>query len=223
MAPTQTDSKSTTKKASLAARGAAKLRRGAQTVLHKGLLRYVLALGATLRKTHRSRWATVAERVPTWDSRNLVVASLVAEGSSVVDVGAGAQTLRKHIKGLVKYTPCDLFKNTPDTHIIDFNEGVYPTGIEQHDYVICSGVLEYVRDPEPFVRFLKASGKTMVLTYNVRLPKDSTIDRLAKDWVNHFSAEELRALLQAHGLKQVREIKSHPEIPQETVYLVERI
>ena len=163
------------------------------------VFRWLRAFMSLARRTNLKRWSSVATRIPHWDPRTIRIAELINPGSSLVDIGAGAQTMRTHVKGLVKYTPCDLFKNTPDTVVCNFNEGVYPVIDIRHDFCLSSGVLEYIRKPLPFLAFLKSAGDRVILTYNVRLENDSIVNRLACDWINHFTYEELLALLTESG------------------------
>ncbi len=181
------------------------------------------ALLTVIRGTNVRRWAKNIHEVPTWDSRNRVIAALVPPGITVMDIGAGAQTMRQHLKGIALYTPCDLFPTTPDTLICDFNRGILPQVPKVHDLAICSGILEYVVDPDSFFKFVTAWNRGIILSYNVRLAGDSKVDRLAKDWVNHFTLEEIREIAGQHGWRVAKEIHSNPHIPQEMVFLLEPV
>jgi hypothetical protein len=79
---------------------------------------------------------------------------------------------------------------------------------------ICSGILEYVNDAEAFFRFVTANSRGVILSYNVLLPGDSKVERLAKDWISHFSIEEIGMLTVRHGLRVAKKIQSNPLIPQ---------
>lgn len=175
------------------------------------------ALKPLLRKNNLRRWTQVSQEIPSWDDRNRLIASMVPPGSSALDIGAGAQTLRRHLREPSRYTPCDLVRSTPDTILCDFNNGLIPTGIPKHDFAICSGVLEYIRTPAPFLQFLRDHGRQVVLSYNVRLPDDSLVDRLVNDWVNNFTATEIRQLLIDHGLNPSAE---HTFGQREVVFLL---
>ena len=44
-------------------------------------------------RTHKRRWQKVSQDPnPHWDDRNKVISSLIPDGSSVLDLGCGAQT-----------------------------------------------------------------------------------------------------------------------------------
>ena len=167
----------------------------------KTLSKLCQALMPLFRKNNLRRWTKVSQEIPSWDARNRLIAGIVPPGSSVLDIGAGAQTLRRHLRETSFYTPCDLVQSTSDTILCDFNNGLIPTGLPRHDFAICSGVLEYIRTPAPFLKLLREHGRQVILSYNVRLPEDSLVDRLANDWVNNYNAAEIRQLLIDHGLR----------------------
>ena len=152
-------------------------------------------------RTNKRRWRRVAQDPnPHWDWRNQIISKTVPAGVSVLDLGCGAQTLRRHLSPDCKYQPCDLVKSSPDVILCDFNEGLYPEVSETYDYVICSGVLEYIRNPQEFLRRCSAFGKTMILSYCPLVPGQGRLDRLAVNWINHFKASELEALFTESGL-----------------------
>lgn len=194
------------------------LRKLDRLVFSKGRALLTLVRGTNLR-----RWEKNTRETPSWDSRNRTIAALVPPGITVLDVGAGAQTMRQHLKGITLYTPCDLFQTTPDTLICDFNRGILPKVPSRHDLAICSGILEYVHDPDVFFKFLTSNSKDLILSYNVFLPGDSRVERLSKDWINHFSLDEIRALVKRYGYRIADEIPSNPQIPQEMVFVLKQV
>lgn len=161
------------------------------------------ALVTLLIPTKKRLWQKVAAAgPPTWDDRNKIIAGFIPPGSSVLDVGCGAQTLKLYLKPGCRYQPCDVVKSTPDVIFCDFNAGAYPHISEQYDYVVCSGVFEYIRNPEEFLRRIPFLGRSTILSYNLFKPGDSKIARLANGygWLNHFTREELQNLFRDIGL-----------------------
>lgn len=153
--------------------------------------------------TNVNRWREVSKNPrPHWDDRNEIIARLIPAGSSVIDLGCGPQTLRRHLPASCKYQPCDVIKSTPDVIFCDFNAGVYPDVKETYDYVVCSGVFEYIRKPEEFLKRNSKLAKTMILSYNPfnQFPGDTKIRRLNCDWLNHFTKPELEKLFAEVGL-----------------------
>ena len=147
---------------------------------------------AMIFRTQKNRWAQVAVGgQPSWDSRNEKIAGFIPAGSSVLDLGCGAQTLKGHLAPGCEYQPCDLIKSSPEVIVCDFNAGIYPKLDKKYTYVVCSGVLEYIRDHEQFLKQCRFLGDTLILSYNAFLPGDSKIQRMANHWINHFSQPAL--------------------------------
>jgi SAM-dependent methyltransferase len=154
-------------------------------------------------RTRVRQWRKVAfAGTPSWDDRNQIMAGFVPAGSSVLDVGCGAQTLKKHLPPGCKYQPSDIVKSSPEVILCDLNAGVYPDTREYFDYVVCSGVFEYVRKPREFLQKIPRYGRIVLMSYNPLNPGGSKLDRLGNGWgwVNHFSREELENLLDEMGL-----------------------
>ncbi|WP_162527448.1 class I SAM-dependent methyltransferase [Casimicrobium huifangae] len=171
-------------------------------------------------QTNRGRWAKVAvSGMPSWDSRNRIIGTYILPGSSVIDLGCGAQTLKKHIATDCIYQPCDLIKSTPDVIVCDFNKGDYPNVGKKFDYVVCSGVLEYIRDSKMFLKKIWSLGDTVILSYNPRILGVSVISRMTNNWINHYSRSELEALFVELGVNWYLKNKSQNE---ELIYLLKK-
>ena len=151
-------------------------------------------------RTDVRRWARVAGEVPPWDSRNRKIATFIPDGSSVLDLGAGAQTLREHLPSACFYQPCDIIISSRDIIYCDFNSGEYPVVPFCFDYAVCSGLLEYIRRPEEFLRVVSGYSRNLILSYNLCRKGETILDRLAKGWVNHLSLQQLMASIGAAGL-----------------------
>lgn len=152
-------------------------------------------------RSHTSQWAKVAAAgVPVWDRRNKIIAGFVSSGSSVLDLGCGAKTLRTHLHPSCKYQPCDLVASSPEVILCDFNAGQYPNLTERFSHVVCSGVLEYIRAPKQFLLRVAGYGDTLLLSYNPMQEGDSKIKRMSRTWCNHFSKVELESLFSDVGL-----------------------
>jgi hypothetical protein len=178
-----------------------------------------LAAKSSLLKTDKRRWKKVSQRVPHWDERNIVIANLIPDGVSVLDLGSGAQTLRRHLKPGCQYQPCDVIQSSPDVIHCDFNSGIYPVLKTRYDYVICSGVFEYMRDPARFVSEVPKYGKKTIFTFNPSNPKQSVVARLAGGWVNHMEQDQVEQLFRSKGLSfRILHRKNHTPIVEEIVY-----
>jgi hypothetical protein len=166
--------------------------------IHRSLLAIVEAL---IFRTQKSRWEQVAVGGrPPWDLRNEKIASFIPAKSSVLDLGCGAQTLKGYLPSECEYQPCDLIKSSPEVIVCDFNAGIYPRLKRKYTHVVCSGVLEYIRDHERFLKESASLGGTLILSYNTCLPGYSKLLRMTNHWINHFSQTGLEELFSRVGL-----------------------
>lgn len=172
--------------------------------LHK-VLRAVSAICETaVFRSHPRRWARVAAAgKPTWDRRNEIIAGFIPPESSVLDLGAGAQTMRTHLHPSCEYQPCDLVKSSPEVILCDFNAGQYPPSSLRFSHVICSGVLEYMREPSVFMKNISICGDNLLLSYNPLHQGVSLVQRMKNHWCNHLQQSELEDLFRDSGLDSV--------------------
>jgi hypothetical protein len=182
------------------------VRYGADWTISNGnmarVCRNVLAALTTLVvRTNVRRWKKAAqEKKPCWDERNRIIATFIPEASSVIDLGAGAQTLKRYLKSGCEYQPCDIVKSSPDTIVCDFNSGIYPSLSRRYDYVVCSGVFEYMRHPSQFLSNIRRYGNRIILSYVPAGQAIGPFERLARGWVNHLTSQQLETLFATNGL-----------------------
>ena len=151
-------------------------------------------------RTDKRRWRKVATEVPPWDQRNKLIGKLIPANSSVVDLGCGAMTLKGWLPPGCVYQPCDVVKSAPEVILCDFNEGLYPALDRKYDYVVCSGVLEYMRAPLEFLKRISQYGSKVLLSYNPIRDGGGKLARLASGWLNHMTQPELEKLFCDAGL-----------------------
>jgi hypothetical protein len=165
----------------------------------------VAVLMTVMVRTNKRRWKKVASAgPPVWDSRNATIAGLIPPGSAVLDLGSGAQTLKTYLQRDCFYQPCDVVQSTPDVIVCDFNRGQYPHVNRRFTHVVCSGVLEYIRDHRRFLKEISSLGDNVILSYNVRVAGHTKFERMANNWINHFSREELERVFEDSNLAAER-------------------
>jgi len=170
--------------------------------IKKWVIEAVFVLRTVLFRTDVRRWQRVAKGgAPSWDERNKQIAELIPANSSVLDLGAGPQTLRGYLSPGCTYQPCDVVKSSDDVLLCDFNGGIYPQVERPFDFVVCSGVLEYIRDLSTFLDATIALGDCTILTYTPVQNGDTLWMRAAEGWVNHLKQEQLEELLDKLGVQ----------------------
>jgi len=115
--------------------------------------------------TDFSRWAAEALIVPPWDGRNVQIAKLIRTDSSVLDIGAGNMTLRRHLASCRRYVPMDCVPTAPETAVVDLNSNDPPVFEDRFDYSVLSGVLEHLDCPERALSWASTWGREVVFSY----------------------------------------------------------
>jgi len=165
------------------------------------LRKLVAVLKTMMIPTQKKRWKKVAAAgPPAWDSRNAIIAGFIPPGSAVLDLGSGAQTLKNHLPDDCFYQPCDVVRSTPDVIVCDFNRGEYPRATRRFSHVVSSGVLEYIRDHRRFLKEISMLGDSIIVSYNLRVSGHTKFERMANNWINHFSREELERIFEELNL-----------------------
>jgi hypothetical protein len=148
--------------------------------------------------TDYHRWQLVHGESEGWLSRSEIIALSIPSNSSVLDLGAGSQSLKRYLQGCI-YQPCDLFQTTPDTLICDFNKNIYPHIDNEYDFVVCNGLLEYIREPKVFLNKIIPMGRKYIISYAIKLPTSSQKWRLSMGWFNHYYEIDLENLFNGLG------------------------
>lgn len=168
--------------ASAVARARSRMRRG---------LRVLRTAAGT---TDRGRWVDTNDPGYQTADRNRLIAAFVPDGSSVLDLGAGTQQLRRFLPPGCEYQPCDLVERE-NVLGCDFNAGRFPDVRQRYDVLVVSGVLEFVRDPEGFLGRLPSFGDTLLLSYRIRPTGVTVRERLVSGYLSHLTQEELEDML----------------------------
>ena len=162
--------------------------------------------------TNIHRWSSLAESVepPSWTKRNELIGSLIPDNVSVLDIGCGNGDLKRFIPPNVKYCGLDCV-GIPCDHkiILDFNmTNVYDLSLPiKYDYIICSGVLEYIQNPNTFIRFISQNGKNIILSYALHENRPIIEYSHLNGWVNDLPRRLLMDIFADHCLSPIIETK----------------
>lgn len=97
---------------------------------------------------------------PSWSGRNAVIARHIPKKTSVIDMGCGGKDLLNYIEPS-KYLGIDYTDSHADL-IMDFNQQFEIDG--GWDYLVCSGVLEYLVDVDMFLSTIQGKSKFYLIT-----------------------------------------------------------
>ncbi len=142
-------------------------------------------------------------------------------GKSLIDIGAQDGVYKKYFRHL-RYVTQDIQQNKSGTVDIigDINEGIAEISDESFDYILCTQVLEHIREPHKvfreFCRILKPGGKIFLTTHlcfeEHMIPHDYF----------RFTRYGLRYLGEGHGFT-VERIAPHGGIFQVLALIIDTI
>jgi polysaccharide pyruvyl transferase WcaK-like protein/2-polyprenyl-3-methyl-5-hydroxy-6-metoxy-1,4-benzoquinol methylase len=171
--------------------------------------------------TTEQRWTQSVERYGRPHLRLRQVAALVKElePKRMLDVGCATGHLRMLCSG-VEYTGCDFIAPAPPVgfpfHQCNFNRESFPSGLEDFDVVVCSGVLEYIDNTSAFLASLRsaltAEGHLVITYFNMN--HISRIWRLVSgrsfpvhpDWRGFYSPREVQRVIEKSGFQILKSI-----------------
>ncbi len=146
------------------------------------------------RGTDGARWADPANLEAGAEERARRAAAHIAEGSHILDLGAGLMKLREFAPAGLRYTPADLVLRDPDGIVTDLNSGDFPPG--SYDGIVMLEVLEYLHDPRGVLARARSAGPRLLVSYRPHAGGDAG-ERRAEGLFNDFSREEVLSLLEA--------------------------
>jgi FkbM family methyltransferase len=152
------------------------------------------------RGTDGARWADPANLEPGAEERARRAAPHIAEGSHILDLGAGLMKLRDVAPAGIRYTPADLVLRDPGGLVVDLNSGDFPAGT--YDGIVMLELLEYMHDPQGVLARARSAAPRLLLSYRMHGGGD-TGERRAEGIFNDFSREEILSLLEATDWKSV--------------------
>ncbi len=122
-----------------------------------------------------------------WKSRNILIADIIPENASVIDIGGGESNLLNRLKNPFQYVSLDRVLLNDYTIEIDLNHDDFPN-LGKFQFIVCQGVIEYIFDPILFFDKIKKYGKIMIATY-----RESRIPQPLRS--NYFTIEEIKEII----------------------------
>jgi FkbM family methyltransferase len=148
------------------------------------------------RSSDGARWANPHELSEGSQERAVAAAAHLAPGSHVLDLGAGALALRRHLSAGCRYTPADLLPRSADCLLVDLNQQQFPEG--QFDCIALLEVLEYIHDPAWLLGRCRAAAARLVFTYHLR-SREPVEERRQRGWFNDMDSQTLAAVIHSAG------------------------
>lgn len=146
----------------------------------------------------QQNWKDIEYFDEAWKKRIALMAGLIEDEKSVLDLGCGRQWLREFLPARCRYYPVDYKPRSEDTIVCDFNHRCFPAF--KADLAFISGSLEYIEDPAWFISQVAAQCSSAIVSY-CSLEKFPVIsERRNLTWVNDLAKGELIALFAKYGM-----------------------
>ncbi len=159
---------------------------------------YIASWAHLHNETDASRWANGQNIYYKWDERTALMAAMIPPNSSVFEFGAGKELLGTLLPQGCHYQPCDIVPGSDRTLLHDLNIS-FPPMDRVWDYMVFSGVLEYIRDIPSLLNNVRAHSRNCILSYGVTDGLECLITRRKSGWFNHFSEKDFEKILHKCG------------------------
>lgn len=119
---------------------------------------------------------------PKWTKRNQIIGKLIQDNKTVLDLGCGGKDLLNYIKPS-KYHGIDYNDDLADSYA-DFNK---PFEInDTWDYIVCSGLLEYLEDINTIIQSIQNKADTYIVTYWTHAQKNTSFHNIGALSIDQF-------------------------------------
>jgi hypothetical protein len=154
-----------------------------------------------LKATDMARWSRDDNLATQWDERAKLASGLIGAGRSrILDVGAGAMTLRSFLPAECEYIPADVVARCDGCLVVDLNKEEFPPG--RYDFVSFLGVLEYIHEPKWALAMAARAAPGLIVSYCTDISGDLGYRR-GLGWVNDFTKTAFEQILQETGWSPV--------------------
>jgi hypothetical protein len=153
--------------------------------------------GLKLLAQRKRSWEELEYFDESWKKRIKVMASFIAPGESVIDLGCGKMWLKPLLKNNT-YWPVDYRRRDEKTVLANFNRHQYPD--IRADVAFLSGTLEYIEDYEWFVRQVSSRSSRCIVSYCTTEYHPDLKVRIRKAWKSHLSRSTLVRLFARNGM-----------------------
>lgn len=165
----------------------------------------------------RKRWPQNEYFDESWKERLRVMAGLIQNEKSILDLGCGMQWLKEFIPDHIRYYPVDYKQRQPNVIVCNFNKKQFPK--IKADIAFIAGCLEYMEDPAWFVKNTSMSCSTAICSYSSLENFPDMKSRTDLMWVNHLSRQEIIDLFYSCGMK----LSSEGVFPLQEIFRFDKI
>lgn len=146
------------------------------------------------------RWSNPQSLHDDWDERTALIAGMIQPNTSILEFGSGNERLQDFLPQGCKYQPSDIVARSDKTWIIDLNKE-FPVLDKKWDYIVFSGVLEYIYDVQQVLNHVRKHCDVCILSYAPTDCLECMITRMRSGWVNHLSKNSFETIIKNAGFE----------------------
>lgn len=146
----------------------------------------------SFKQTNVNRWSQEKHLFKSWDERTQFLANQIVPNSIVFEFGAAKLALKEMLPKGCKYLHSDIVKRNEATIVADLNK-ILPD-LPQVDYIVFSGVLEYVFEVKDLLIHLSQFTNHFVFSYAVTDTFQEKGKRRFNGWVSDLSEADVIAI-----------------------------
>ena len=150
-----------------------------------------------LKQSDRHRWQQSKSLFTSWDQRTQRLASHIPPNSTVFEFGAARLVLREMLAEGCTYLHSDLVARAEGTLVADLNKDL--PEIPKVDYVVFSGVLEYLFEIEKVFLHLNSKTTCFLFSYATLDSFPNIAKRRENGWVSDLSVNDLEKIASKLG------------------------
>jgi hypothetical protein len=144
------------------------------------------------KQTDLKRWSSQKALFSSWDERTQLLANKIKPNKTVFEFGAARLVLKEMLPDGSIYLHSDLVRRAEDTLVVDLNKEL-PI-LPQVDYIVFSGVLEYLFDIEKVLLHLNPKTSCFLFSYATVDNFSNISERREHGWVSDLSVCNLETI-----------------------------
>ena len=152
-----------------------------------------------IKASDQKRWANEKSLFQSWDERTRLLADCIEPNSRVFEFGAARLALKQMLPEGCTYFHSDIAKRADDTLVADLNKEL--PKLPKVDYVVFSGVLEYIYDVSRILEYAARSADHILFSYATTDAFDSVNERRYNGWVSDLGSDDIAKVAEAIGYR----------------------
>jgi hypothetical protein len=145
-------------------------------------------------------WKEVERFDPAWRERiSLMARHIAANDGTVADLGCGPMWLREYLPPGVRYIGVDYRDRGDGCIVCNLDTDEFPE-LDAQVYFV-SGCLEYMSNPDAFIRSLATRGSKCIVSYCGLEHFGDRRQRDRRGWKNHLLNSEIAEIFARYGMQ----------------------